>query len=55
MARWLKKPRSLDEITERFDIGRRSVYRWLRYLEEDGYEYASKTKDGNVYFFVVDK
>jgi DNA-binding transcriptional ArsR family regulator len=33
---YLKNPRTLDDIEGRFSLSRRTVYRWLDYLREDG-------------------
>jgi predicted DNA-binding transcriptional regulator YafY len=41
---------TVDEISERFKISRRSAYRYLEFIELAGLHLAKKRIDGRVYF-----
>lgn len=36
--------RTIDDIGAQFDIPMRTAYRWLKYLEEDGFEVLRRTE-----------
>ena len=35
-AKALRKPRTMEQLVDRFDVDRRTVYRWMRELEGEG-------------------
>ena len=54
LRRYLKHPRTLDDIETKFGMSRRTTYRWLDYLLTDGVDILSRKdlKNGGRVFFV---
>ncbi len=36
LLKQLRRPRTMDHLTEHFDVDRRTVYRWMQTLQDDG-------------------
>jgi predicted DNA-binding transcriptional regulator YafY len=53
LAAYLERPRTLQEICDRYDLSERTAYRWLDYLREDGIEVASIKSKGELKFRVL--
>ena len=50
MSRYLEKPRTVEQVTARFDISERTAYRWMQYLKDDGLDIMSRRDDGVIRF-----
>lgn len=48
-----RREHTVDELVEAMAISRRSVYRWLQYLREEGYHVHSRTDAEGVITYVV--
>lgn len=53
MARYLRRPRTVEELQERFDLQRRTTYRWLEYLQEEGHDVVQRKMEGTTRFAVL--
>ena len=50
LSRYLEKPRTVEQVTARFDISERTAYRWMQYLKDDGLDIMSRRDDGVIRF-----
>ena len=52
LVRFLTRPRTVEQICDRFDLSERSAYRWLDYLKEDEHEIISRKRADGVAFSI---
>lgn len=50
---FLKQPRSIEDIRERFKLSERSAYRWMDYLRDANQDIVSKKEEGVVVFRII--
>ncbi len=50
LGRYLERPRTVGQVTERFSISERTAYRWMQYLKDDGIDIMSRRDDGVIRF-----
>lgn len=50
LTKYLKRPRTIEEIRDHFELSERSVYRWFEYLRGEGEIILSRRIEGEVRF-----
>jgi DNA-binding transcriptional ArsR family regulator len=54
LARHLKRePHTIEEIMGAMDVAERTAYRWLKYLEDEGYDVVSRRNEKNEVLYSV--
>lgn len=46
LREYLLEPRTIEEIRVKYGLSEPTVYRWLRYLREEGADIVSRSLDG---------
>ena len=49
-----KKPRTIEQLMARFDLSRRTAFRWIEYAETEGYDVIKRGSGEETTYQILD-